>query len=283
MNYGLDIEKELSDRSDADWVFGAAGEQRLCATADMPSGSRSKFMPRGEVQRGAEDTMDCATRAPINIVEAKLNWLFSMGRLPDSHVKWLMDNGFMSADGTGFEVSDAFIAIKSGTTRRGNSLIAPAHALHECGIVPKSAMPLLPDMSFDEYHDKGRITAAIEAIGKQSKEYFKINYERIPRSAFSAALAIDMIDTGGYAWDEPVNGVYGYSAGDPNHAFVVYDKPDFQVFDNYIDPSDGDFFKNLSTEYAFIDSGYRILITIAEHRPSVVERLRSILKWLFRL
>ena len=48
---------------------------------------------------------------------------------------------------------------------------------------------------------------------------------------------------------------------DPNHAFIVYKRPKYYVFDNYLDENkEGDFIKKLAPDYNFFDTGYRILI-----------------------
>ena len=72
-NYGLDIEKEKSEQSEKDWIFGAT--QLTCIAENIPEQERGKYLPQGEVQRGKEDMMDCATRGLLNILAAKLNWL----------------------------------------------------------------------------------------------------------------------------------------------------------------------------------------------------------------
>lgn len=71
-NTGIDFRKEELEQSEEDWVFGA---WTLSCLAKIPLELREKYLPKGEVQRGREDMMDCATRGPINILEAKFTWL----------------------------------------------------------------------------------------------------------------------------------------------------------------------------------------------------------------
>ena len=67
-NYGLNIEKELSEASEKDWIFGAGKPiGGLAENIDF-----KKYLPKGEVQKGRDDTMDCATRSPNNKIETKL-------------------------------------------------------------------------------------------------------------------------------------------------------------------------------------------------------------------
>jgi len=255
-NYGFNLELEQAHQKPTDWRLGAAP---VCV-ALIPEGRRTFYAPIGEVQRGAEDTMDCVTRGMHNIIEAKLNYLWKENKLPEAHRAFLKDNGYL-VDGQ-IELSDAFNAINSGTTRYGNSLIAPLDAIRKNGVIPKERMPLLPEMTFDEYHDSARITPELRTLGLKFLELFNINYEKIDSDDFPVVLNMDMIVTGGFAWPNPVNGIYPRVESDPNHCFDLWQQPTYFVFDNYIDSVDGDYFKQLAPNYKLIDHGYRIIITL---------------------
>jgi len=69
-----------------------------------------------------------------------------------------------------------------------------------------------------------------------------------------------MIIDAGYAWPEPVNGVYPRVEYPPNHSFLDMNTEPYYIFDNYIDPTDGDFYKQLAPNYALYDYGYRLII-----------------------
>jgi len=260
VNYGLDLAKEIADQSAEDWIFGSSSP--VCLSAEMPSTERLKYLPAGEIQKGKNDTMDCASRAPVNILETKFNYLFSNDKISPENKQWLIDNGYFSDDGVTF--SDAFIAILSGTTRNGNSLKAPCDAIYNMGMVPKSKLPLEKTMTWEEYHDIARITPELLALGLEFKKRFTINYERVLERDYNWLLKEDLIDVGGYAWSKPSNGIYPRSDKTPNHAFVVVQEPFYTIFDNYLDSHDGDYIKRLATDYDFMDYGYRVIVT-AEH------------------
>lgn len=253
MNYGLDIDREIREQSDEDWVGGVAP---LTCLGFIPEELREQYLPVGEVQRGKEDTMDCASRAPINILEAKFTYAYQNDLFSFEQTRFLRTNGYIANNRVVF--SDAFIAIKSGTTRTGNSLKAPLEAIRKNGLIPKHLLPLLPDMSWSEYHDPDRISLYMEQLGKKFLTHFQINYEKvydIPKWQGEYFLVV-----GGFAWSIPQEGVYPPVDSRPNHAFVLYKTPKYYAFDNYIDSVDGDFIKKLDPAYKFLDYGYNVVI-----------------------
>ena len=257
-NYGLNWELEKLQESKEDWVFGAVSP--VCLAEGLSELQRDVFLPKGEVQRGAEDTMDCATRGPINILEIKFNYLVNNKVISKRGFKFLYDNGYINRSNR-IEFSDAFIAIKSGTTRNGNSMKAPLEAIRLYGLIPKSMLPLEKWMTFEDYHKEERITEEMEDLGQEFRKHFNINYEKVYEKNLDELLERDIINMAGYAWDRPVNGEYLRSENRPNHVFVGIRKPRTYIFDNYIDSVDGDFIKKLAPDYDFLDYGYRIIIS----------------------
>lgn len=261
-NYGLDLERETQERDDErDWMVGAADEPRRTCLAEIPPVEREHYLPAGEVQRSDnDDMMDCASRWLVNVIEAKFNYLLANDLITSANKRWLIDSGYLTERGV--EFSDAFVAINSGTTRRGNSLKAPLEAARKHGLVPKHRLPLQPDMTFEQYHDPDRISGSLRALGLQFTDRFTINYERVPARDFATVYDYDMIGMAGYAWGEPdSDGVYQPAPYPPNHAFAAVRAPEHVIFDNYIDSTDGDFIKRLAPDYGLLDYGYRVYIS----------------------
>lgn len=258
-NYGLDLTREKAEQDGTEWIFGDASKPCI---AQIPVGERGKYLPKGEVQQGKEDTMDCATRAPINKLETKFNFLFAKQLISKENEKWLRDNGYVIdvAGNISVEFSDAFIAILSGTTENGNSLKAPLQAIHTFGLVPKKLLPLESWMTWKDYHNPQRITPELKDLGRQFKERFPIFYEQVKEKDYKKELEKDILDVASYAWPDPKNGIYPRVDATPNHAYIIFDFPKWQAFDNYIDVADRDFIKNLAPDYDFLDYGYRIYI-----------------------
>lgn len=253
--YGLNLSLEKQHQSDQDYLFGAFSDPCI---ADIPEIERESYLPVGEVQRGKEDFGDCASRGPINILETKFNYLYQNNKISPENKKWLEDNEYVVNGKVLF--SDAFIAIKSKTTRDGNSMKAPLQAIHDFGLIPKKRMPAEEWMTFDDYHDPKRIESKHEALGENFSKRFPIHYERVFSVHFDELYKEDMLDLAGYAWPIPVNGVYYKTVGDPNHVFMGIRRPRHYIFDNYIDDSDGDFIKKLASDYELLGYGYRIYV-----------------------
>jgi len=256
--YGLDLKKEAEQVSDKDWILGAVSVKGIAENIDFKT-----YLPAGEVQRTSKsDTMDCATRSPMNILETKLNYLVKNYAYKDclspENFQWLQDNGYIGEDGT-VELSDAFTAILSGTTTRGNSLKAPLESMRKDGVIPKKLLPMESWMSWYDYHKKSRITPLMKELGKEFIKRFPINYEKVMKGDFFNVIKWDILNVAGYAWTSPRNGIYPRTTQAPNHAFVYFEIPAYQIFDNYLD-TDGDFIKHLASDYNLLHYAYRVII-----------------------
>lgn len=253
-NYGLNLDLELKHKSEEDWVFGGFSQPCLFP---VPLDVVEKYLPDGEVQAGIEDFMDCATRAPLNILETKFNYAYQNSLISPVNRKWLVEKGYVVNERITF--SDRFVAINSNTTRVGNSLKAPVDAIRKQGLIPKAWLPKDPEMDFDAYHNKNDITSEMRSTGLEFSRRFSINYEQIYEQHFGEED--DMLDGGTFAWPTPVDGVYPRVEEKPNHAIAFWNKPKYRVFDNYSDSFDGDFLKTLAPDYDFVSYAYRIFIT----------------------
>ncbi len=247
-NYGLNLELEKQQQSKEDWIFGAVSQPCL---ASIPIEEREKYLPIGELQNIGEEKMDCASRGPINILETKFTYLLQNKKLKNE--KWLRDNSYVVNERVLF--SDRFIAIRSGTTVQGNSMKAP---IHQCtkGLIPKCIFPQVA--LFEDYY-RG-ITGQMEALAEEFSKRFTINYEIVYEVHYGEELKDDFLNVAGFAWPEPVNGEYPRSELMPNHVFIAFRLPKYYIYDNYID-FDRDFIKKLSSNYDFLDYGYRIYIS----------------------
>lgn len=278
-NYGFNYDLEIEHQQETDWVFGGAS---VPCRALIPQPKRSQYLPQGEIQYGAEDFEDCATRGPINILETKFNYLLGEHLLTDAEVKWLLDNKYLKNGKVTF--SKRWIAMMSGTTRNGNSLKAPVDAIHRYGLIPEAMLPQTDNMTWAEYNDTTKITGAMTALGLQFLKYFPINYERVFTADFPDIIQNDEIAVAGYAWAFPVDGIYQAQPGKPfNHCFMYYLLPTYTIFDNYVDSADGDYIKRLAPDYVLMEYGYRVYIgTKIEEiaQPLVSQKMIAYLKQL---
>jgi hypothetical protein len=264
VNHGLNL--ELEKQHQLPEQEGFLGANSLTCLVNIPAEEREKYLPVGEIQRGAEDTMDCASRWLVNVLEAKFTYAVEKKIFSPQNIEWLNSNGYIDADGR-VVLSDAFVGINSGTTRQGNSMIAPLDAARRQGMIPKRKLPLEPWMSWEEYHDPKRITPEMYALGLEFSRRFKINHERRKIEEFEEVLEVDFLGVAGHAWPKPKNGIYPSTNAPINHAFASFRNPKYQIFDNYPDSFDGDFIKNLASDYKLLDYGYRIIISSETHEP----------------
>lgn len=273
MNYGLNISKLQSELDGTEWNLGAVPK----CIFEVPESERRGFLPIGEVQRSdVEDMSDCASRAPLNILETKFNYGLYMGLIHPDNVAFLKENGYIAErNGRRYvEFADAYIAIKSGTTRQGNSLKAPIDAIYRYGLVPKSLLPLERTMTWEQYHDPKRITSSIEKLAEKFKQRFPMNYAMVRNYEFGKAATDGSLDVALFAWPFPKNGTYEPSNGAFNHAVDVFEFTNYYfAFDNYIDTGDGDFEKRLSPSYKFWDWGYHVVVSTQKTNIDILSEM----------
>lgn len=116
------------------------------------------FLPLGEDQliKFKFDTMSCVTFSALNNIEMQLKKI----------------------TGKEFNFSDRFIAIMSGTTRNGNTLVNVADAIRKYGLIPEEMLPFGGN-TFEEYHNKNMITDEMLKVGQEFLKKYDIGYEWI--------------------------------------------------------------------------------------------------------
>lgn len=266
MRSGFNPELERAHQEDTDHIYG--GSSLICV-ALIPESDRKRYLPLGEVQRGRADFMDCASRGPLNVLEAKFTWLYQNGHLTLEERAWLEKKGYVQ-DGQ-ITFSDRYIAVLSGTTAQGNSMKAPIDTIHRKGLIPKVMLPASPDMDFNDYIDPSKVTPAMEELGAQFLSRWSIFYDKVFLKDFPSVIAQDFINVAGHAWPTPKKGVYPKTSEPPNHVFVYFSTPRYEIYDSYLDDGkEGDFIKRLASDYALTEYGYRLYI-----RPNKVAAPRS--------
>ena len=264
MKNTFDVERELAIQDGTEWKFGSI-ETDL---ALIPLKDRLKYCSPGEKQfNDVMDTQGCASRAPINTLKAKLNWFYENGMHP-ALKKWCDEQGYRP-NGY-FDFSEAFIEILSKTTKKGNSLKEPIHAIHEHGLIPAKYLPLEDGMTWEEYMNPARITQEMLNLGNEFKKRISVNYEQVT-GTFLQELEEDFISTGVHAWSTPVDGVYPRVAQPFNHAVALVD-PTVHALDNY-EP----FVKTLAKDYNFFLWGYSLSITNQNPFPNETIALFEVL------
>ena len=281
---GLNLELEELAQLGSEYVFGASSPEPLI---NVPVSLREKYLPAGELQRGSRtDTMDCATRGPLNKLETDFNYAIKNKIFSDALVSWLVEKGYVDPITFTVSFSDRFIAILSGTTREGNSMKAPIHAIHQYGLIPKKLLPFVPDMSWDEYYDASKITQEMRDLGAIFAQKFVINYEKVYPENRKDLNEKEMLVDALHAWTRPDSkGIYPRTEEGQNHVILTI-HPEYFVFDNYLDRGvDGDFIKQIAPDYKVYDYSYRIFVSgINENVPewkfsvTILSKIIEILK-----
>lgn len=251
----FDEQRERDEQRGDEWQFGAI----QIDLAKVPLESRFAYLPSGVNQfNNVMDSNGCASRAPLNILETKLDYFYDHGMHLNLQ-KWCNEHGYR-LNGK-FALCDAYIEILSGTTRFGNSLKAPLDAIRNYGVIPASLIPLNNDMPWEVYMNPKRVTKAHKDLGAQFLRRLQINYEQVPLTQFREATTADSLNVAVKAWSVPVNGVYPRIEGAVGHE-VDRITNEIDVFDSY-DP----FIKRLALDYFFFDWGYSISIPLQNPYP----------------
>ncbi len=287
LSNNFDLQRELNEQSEKDWVFGALSQPGIVS---IPPEERINYLPVGETQFDKfTDFNDCASRSPVNHLEALFTYHYKHGMKPENK-QWMEKNGYVKASQVTF--SDRYIAVLSGTTHQGNSLRSPVDTIRTKGLVPKALLPKTEDLTWDAYY--APIDQTLLDLGQEFLKRFTLNYEQVYQVHFADVLKDDMIGTAGFAWPIPVNGVYPKSAGNFNHAFLLINLPQYTIYDNYqgYNPQDGTldvggFTKVLAPDYTLFDYGYRMYVS-AEKVPDPLSTLpaeesKSLWDWLLKM
>lgn len=156
----------------SDYMFGSASN--LPFVDRVLDGNWNEYLPIGEKQNIGFETMACVSFSCNNSIETQLNWMLRHNRMKDNAKKFLYDNGYIVDNKV--NLSDRFLAIMSNTTKQGNWFTVVADTIRKIGFIPESMFPF-GGSSFEEYHDKTKITDAMLAMAKESLKYFDIQYE----------------------------------------------------------------------------------------------------------
>src|SRR5688572_11215210 len=94
----VDLEREATEQRGDEWQQELGAGFRPCLFA-IPEGVRLQYLPKGELQVGADDFMDCTSRAPINALAAKFTYADKNNIMPADLKKWGRTHGFANKDG----------------------------------------------------------------------------------------------------------------------------------------------------------------------------------------
>lgn len=254
---------ERSAQDGTEYQFGAIQKD----LAIIPVLERSKYLPEGVLQFSQlMDSQGCASRAPINALEAKFTYFLDHGMHPDLK-RWMEKNGYIKNGRALFD--DNYIEILSETTQSGNSLKAPLEAIRKHGLIPKTLS--MDGLTWEEYMNPARVTPEMKKLGQEFLRRFTIGYEQVQSGQFMETLNEDFLDMAVFAWPEPVNNVYPKTEGVFNHAVAGVDSS-ILIFDNYLP-----FKKTLVKDYNIFPWAYSLSITSQNPYPDEQVALLEVL------
>ncbi len=136
-------------------------------------------------------------------------------------------------------------------------------------------------MTWEDYYDPTKIAQEMKDLGQSFRKRFTLNYEQVAKIHIADVLKDDMVGVAGFAWTTPINGIYPAAPDEPfTHAFLLYQLPKWQVFDNYME-APNDYTKSLAPDYVFYDYGYRMYLS-AESTPAMEEVEQSVFQSLMK-
>ena len=196
------------------------------------------YAPLMEMQKGAEDWMDCTCEAITNAIH-------------------LLDNLF----GNDIKKSVRFLAKNSGVTRDGNSTATVDACVNSAGMVNEDIWPRDWSMNWNTYYQP--IPQDRRNIGKDwaNNNELKVFIVGDDHDGIMKALDYGPCAVIGYAWAKDSDGLYHDFGYPPNHRFLLvsYEKGvKWIVYDSYPDDfqQDGnetkqEFIKELAWDYDF--------------------------------
>lgn len=81
---------------ETDFIAGSSSVTPL----NHPTGDWFNSLPSDERQSGVYfDSMACVSFSAINVIETQINWMVQTNQIPDKHLLWLINNGYIKKIG----------------------------------------------------------------------------------------------------------------------------------------------------------------------------------------
>jgi len=255
-------------------VLGSTNSREL-----KKDGNFEQFTPVGEQQNIGFEKMWCVSEnGTCNPIEANFNYFINLVNSDEAdeetqelvkifrHFNLIKDNRCL--------LSTEYVAVGSGTTRRGNSMNKPADFIRKNGLIPKGEYPKyatwneLYSPSGGTYINGNKMPLRLLEQGKRLCEYVDFTYEWVSARNMDSVMKKGVLGTSCFAWHYPnANGIYQRVNLQANHSVYKYKKSDntFKTIGDSYNP----FTKNLALDY---DLGYGLLISFGVKKKLPNER-----------
>jgi len=233
----------------------------------------SPFRPEGEQQNRPFEKMHCVSESACNTIETNINALIRLEEekaIGDNAAEILKVFRYLGLIKDGKCLLDTnYVAIGSGTTRRGNTQKAVADFIRHYGLLPKGSVLDGDDWNSHylrpgAYINGNRLPSEHLEKGKRLVEFINFSYEWVAPKDFANTYKFGALQTSAYMPSPMKNDIYQNTDLPRNHAITTdYDTAQYVgVFDSY-NPFDKKFAKN----YAF---GWAMLYTLSVKKKFTV-------------
>jgi hypothetical protein len=249
--------KVIIDPRPTDYVSGDGNIDAAVANRILvPSGDWTPYVVDGERQSGnGFDSDDCTAFSYTNAVECQFKYYRLNGKIPQSTINFLSQNGYLDANGD-LNCSDRALGSMAGTTDQGNSLNKVADTAYKMGLVPESKWPSV-FTNYAEYYKP--VPAELQSLAQQFLQYFDLPYESTSGDLTGALQAcplyVALCTCGGWNNPEPPPIAWCNAGSATNHAVCLLKQNNYRIFDSY-DP----FVKDFAPDY-YIPYFYKVLLT----------------------
>lgn len=165
-NHGALVGRRVMDR-----VGGEAGtpyEPILLARNWQP------YTSRYEKQWGVNgDKMNCVTESYGNVAETRLNLLLALDIITTDDYNFLKNEGYFDETGK-INFNERIPSMFNGTTKEGNWLYKVAEWNDLNGMFPWQMIPDDPNLPWDEYYNKAKVTQAQLNVGIEFRKRFDL-------------------------------------------------------------------------------------------------------------
>ncbi len=255
-------------------VLGSTNSREL-----KKDGNFEAFIPKGEQQNIGFEKMWCVSEnGTCNPIETNFNYFIHLvnNDEADEETQELVKifRHFNLIKGDKCLLDTEYVAVGSGTTRRGNAMNKPADFVRKHGLIPKGTYPSYKTWNELYYPSGGvyingnKMPAELLAQGEKLVEFVDITYEWVSPSKMDNVMSRSVLGTSCFAWHYPnEKGVYQRVNLQANHSVYKFKKSDntFKKIGDSYNP----FCKKLALDYTL---GYGLLISFGVKKPLPNER-----------
>jgi len=176
-NSGVIEDPRSPEEKAKDYIAGA--ETAIKYEVRIKDGDWRLYLPEGERQSNKFfESSACTHFAPGKEIESQIIWLAKNNKLSPECMEFIKQFCIDPNDINSFMVSKRYAAITGENTPKGNYFQKAWDGYRKFGCIPHTMIPDIDSCkSWEEFHDKSKITGDMLAMGKKFLEFFDIRYD----------------------------------------------------------------------------------------------------------